>query len=50
MEIFNTSGKESDKDIFESLIKESDSNGDGELSLKEFIEMMEKFIKSTIKK
>jgi len=36
-------GKESEKDVFESLIQESDTNGDGELSLKEFIAMMEKF-------
>jgi len=44
MEIFRISGQESEREVFENLIKESDTNGDGELSLKEFIEMMEKFI------
>lgn len=48
MEIFRISGQESEREVFENLIKESDTNGDGELSLKEFIEMMEKFINQFI--
>jgi len=45
MEVFNIScRKESERKVFENLIQESDENGDGELSLQEFIEMMEKFI------
>jgi len=50
MQIFTVSGKDSEKEVFENLIKGSDTNGDGELSLKEFEEMMEKFIAITIKK
>jgi Ca2+-binding EF-hand superfamily protein len=48
MQIFSISGNESEKDVFESLIQEADTNGDGELSLKEFITMMERFMSATI--
>lgn len=50
MQIFSITGKAGDKKVFETLIKDSDTNGDGELSLKEFTTMMEKFIASTSKK
>ncbi len=50
MQIFSVSGisgKKSEKGVFESLIKEVDTNGDGELSMKEFSTMMEKFVTAT---
>ena len=50
MQIFNLSGKDAEKKVFETLIKESDVNGDGELSLKEFITMMEMFMSVKAKK
>jgi Ca2+-binding EF-hand superfamily protein len=49
MQIFCANGKEAEKTIFESLIRDSDTNGDGELSLKEFTSMMEKFVTSSCK-
>lgn len=51
MQIFSLSqgNSTSDKQIFESLIKEADTNGDGELSLKEFTTMMEKFMNTQSK-
>ena len=51
MQIFSISQStsETDKQIFESLIKDADTNGDGELSLKEFTSMMEKFMNTQTK-
>ena len=43
--IFNNNAKEADeKEIFSKLISGADTDGDGEVSLHEFIAIMEKFI------
>jgi len=46
MQIFtgSTVGSETDVKVFETMVQEFDKNGDGEISLVEFISMMDKFI------
>lgn len=43
MAIFNETNP-AEKTKFEALIKEADQNGDGELSLKEFKDLMYRFV------
>ena len=45
VEIFNRQGSEKEVKEFRELIKSVDKNGDENISLNEFIEMMEQFVK-----
>lgn len=45
MKVFNKRGSLKEINDFKEMIKEIDKNGDGDISLNEFIEMMEKFSK-----
>ena len=43
MSIFKKTSNNVDKKVFEKMMKDADSNGDGAIEFEEFNEIMEKF-------